>query len=147
MGGTAQLPETLLTDRYLLAGITALVHLSAGHPHLIVLCIMLAIIVNRKLPGINAFRAIYYIPVISGSIAVGIAWRLMLDTNGIIKRLTASHWDYRHADPVAGRTVSDPADCHAVDDLAGAGILHDDLPCRAAKHYRRAVRRRRDRWL
>lgn len=53
-------------------------------PVLIVLCMILAIIVNRKLPGINAFRAIYYIPVISGSIAVGISWRLMLDTNGLL---------------------------------------------------------------
>jgi putative chitobiose transport system permease protein len=53
-------------------------------PILIALCITLAIIVNRPLPGINAFRAIYYIPVISGSIAVGISWRLMLDTNGLL---------------------------------------------------------------
>jgi len=59
-------------------------------PTLIVLCILLAIVVNRKLPGINAFRALYYIPVISGSIAVGIAWRLMLDTNGLLNSLLIS---------------------------------------------------------
>jgi putative chitobiose transport system permease protein len=59
-------------------------------PTLIFLCIILAIIVNRKLPGINLFRALYYIPVISGSIAVGIAWRLMLDTNGLINGLLLS---------------------------------------------------------
>jgi putative chitobiose transport system permease protein len=53
-------------------------------PTLIILSMVLAIIVNRKLPGISAFRAVFFIPVISGSIAVGIAWRLMLDTNGII---------------------------------------------------------------
>jgi putative chitobiose transport system permease protein len=59
-------------------------------PILIFLCIILAIIVNRKLPGINAYRAIYYIPVISGSIAVGIAWRMMLDTNGLLNSLLIS---------------------------------------------------------
>ncbi len=59
-------------------------------PILIVLCIILAIVVNRKLPGINAFRAMYYIPVISGSIAVGISWRLMLDTNGLLNSLLMS---------------------------------------------------------
>jgi putative chitobiose transport system permease protein len=59
-------------------------------PILIFLCIILAIIVNRKLPGINAYRAMYYIPVISGSIAVGIAWRLMLDTNGLLSSLLIS---------------------------------------------------------
>jgi putative chitobiose transport system permease protein len=56
-------------------------------PTLIVLSILLAIVVNRKLPGINAFRALFFLPVISGSIAVGIAWRLMLDTNGIINAI------------------------------------------------------------
>lgn len=56
-------------------------------PTLIILCIILAIIVNRQLPGINAFRALYYIPVISGSIAVGIAWRLLLETNGLLNSI------------------------------------------------------------
>jgi len=59
-------------------------------PTLIFLCILLAIVVNRKLPGINVFRALYYIPVISGSIAVGIAWRLMLDTNGLLNGILIS---------------------------------------------------------
>jgi putative chitobiose transport system permease protein len=59
-------------------------------PTLIFLCIVLAIVVNRKLPGISAFRAMYYIPVISGSIAVSIAWRLMLDTNGILNGILIS---------------------------------------------------------
>lgn len=59
-------------------------------PALIFLSILLAILVNRKLPGINAFRTLFFLPVISGSIAVGIAWRLMLDTNGIINSLLLS---------------------------------------------------------
>ncbi len=59
-------------------------------PVLMILCTILAIVVNRKLRGINAFRAMYYIPVISGSIAVGIAWRLMLDTNGLLNSLLIS---------------------------------------------------------
>jgi putative chitobiose transport system permease protein len=59
-------------------------------PTLIGLCIILAIVVNRKLRGINAFRAMYYIPVISGSIAVGISWRLMLDTNGLLNSMLIS---------------------------------------------------------
>jgi putative chitobiose transport system permease protein len=59
-------------------------------PALIFLSIVLAIIVNRKLPGINAFRTLFFIPVISGSIAVGIAWRMMLDTNGIINSILIS---------------------------------------------------------
>jgi putative chitobiose transport system permease protein len=59
-------------------------------PILIFLSIILAIIVNRKLPGITMFRAMYYIPVIAGSIAVGISWRLMLDTNGLLNGMLLS---------------------------------------------------------
>jgi len=59
-------------------------------PVLIFLSIVLAIIVNRQLPGINAFRAIYYIPVISGSIAVGISWRLIMGNNGLLNSLLIS---------------------------------------------------------
>lgn len=51
-------------------------------PTLIFLSILLAIAVNRPLPGINMFRALYYVPVISGTIAVGIAWRWLFDYNG-----------------------------------------------------------------
>ena len=59
-------------------------------PVLIFLCVILAIVVNRKLFGINFFRAMYYIPVISGSIAVGLSWRLMLDTNGLLNGMLIS---------------------------------------------------------
>ena len=59
-------------------------------PILIVLSVLLAIVVNRRLPGIAAYRALFFIPVISGSIAVGIAWRLMLDTNGLINSFLIS---------------------------------------------------------
>jgi len=59
-------------------------------PIIICLSILLAIVVNRKLPGINAFRALFFIPVVSGSIAVGIAWRLMWERNGIINGILLS---------------------------------------------------------
>lgn len=59
-------------------------------PTLIVLSTTLAIIVNRKLPGINVFRTLFFIPVISGSIAVGIGWRLMWERNGIINGILVS---------------------------------------------------------
>jgi putative chitobiose transport system permease protein len=51
-------------------------------PTLIVLSILLAIVVNRNLPGIHLFRALYYVPAVSGSIAIGITWRWLFDFNG-----------------------------------------------------------------
>jgi putative chitobiose transport system permease protein len=53
-------------------------------PILIVLSIALAIAVNRRLRGIHLFRALYYVPAVSGSIAIGISWRWLFDRNGLI---------------------------------------------------------------
>jgi putative chitobiose transport system permease protein len=53
-------------------------------PTLIVLSIALAIAVNRQLRGIHLFRAIYYIPAVAGSIAIGISWRWLFDRNGFL---------------------------------------------------------------
>jgi len=51
-------------------------------PTLIVLSIALAIVINRNLRGIHLFRALYYVPAVSGSIAIGIAWRWLFDAQG-----------------------------------------------------------------
>jgi putative chitobiose transport system permease protein len=51
-------------------------------PILIVLSIGLAIVVNRALVGIGFFRALYYLPVISGSVAIGIAWQWLFARQG-----------------------------------------------------------------
>jgi putative chitobiose transport system permease protein len=53
-------------------------------PTIIVLSIALAIVVNRELKGIHLFRALYYIPAVSGSIAIGISWRWLFDRNGFL---------------------------------------------------------------
>ncbi|HLY12812.1 MAG TPA: sugar ABC transporter permease [Candidatus Limnocylindrales bacterium] len=56
-------------------------------PTIIAMSIVLAIIVNRKLRGIHIFRALYFVPAVSGSIAIGIAWRFLFDRNGIINSI------------------------------------------------------------
>ena len=53
-------------------------------PTIIALSVCLAIVVNRKLRGIHVFRALYFVPAVSGSIAIGLAWRWLFDRNGII---------------------------------------------------------------
>jgi putative chitobiose transport system permease protein len=67
----------------------SLVYLVAT-PTLIALSIGLAIVVNRQLRGIHIFRALYYIPAVSGSIAIGIAWRWLFDRNGFINSALVS---------------------------------------------------------
>jgi putative chitobiose transport system permease protein len=56
-------------------------------PILIVLSITLAVIVNRRLRGIHIYRALYYVPAVSGSIAIGISWRWIFDQNGFINSM------------------------------------------------------------
>ncbi len=116
-------------------------------PTLIVLCMILAIVVNRKLPGINVFRALYYIPVISGSIAVGIAWRMMLDTNGLFNSLLVSLGLIE--EPV--QWLAEPRYTLPIVMLLtiwlGLGYYMMIFLAGLAEHPGRAVRRRPDRWL
>jgi putative chitobiose transport system permease protein len=53
-------------------------------PTIIALSVTLAIVVNRRLRGIHIYRALYYLPAVSGSIAIGISWRWLFDRNGFI---------------------------------------------------------------
>jgi putative chitobiose transport system permease protein len=53
-------------------------------PVLIVLSIGLAIVVNRRLKGIHLYRALYFVPAVSGSIAIGLSWRWLFDRTGFI---------------------------------------------------------------
>jgi putative chitobiose transport system permease protein len=59
-------------------------------PILIFLSIGLAIVVNRKLPGIQIYRALYFVPAVSGSIAIGLSWRWLFDRNGFINGVLQS---------------------------------------------------------
>jgi putative chitobiose transport system permease protein len=53
-------------------------------PILIGLSVTLAIIVNRKLRGIQIYRALYFVPAVSGSIAIGLSWRWLFERTGFI---------------------------------------------------------------
>jgi putative chitobiose transport system permease protein len=70
-------------DTFWLALVHSIVYLIVT-PILIVLSIGLAIIVNRGLRGIHIYRALYFIPAISGSIAIGLSWRWLFERNGLI---------------------------------------------------------------
>jgi putative chitobiose transport system permease protein len=59
-------------------------------PILIVLSITLAIVVNRKLRGIHLYRALYFVPAVSGSIAIGLSWRWLFDRTGFINGMLQS---------------------------------------------------------
>lgn len=56
-------------------------------PGKLVMALFIAVILNRKLRGINFIRTIYYLPsLFGGSIAVAILWKLMFMDSGIVNR-------------------------------------------------------------
>src|SRR4051794_3109094 len=55
-------------------------------PILIVLSIGLAVVVNRRLRGIQIYRALYFVPAVSGSIAIGLSWRGVVLGHGVLNR-------------------------------------------------------------
>ena len=59
-------------------------------PILIGLSIALAIAVNRRLRGIHIYRALYFVPAVSGSIAIGLSWRWLFDRSGFINSVLLS---------------------------------------------------------
>ncbi len=59
-------------------------------PIIIVLSIALAIAVNRQLRGIHIYRALYFVPAVSGSIAIGLSWRWLFDRSGFINGVLQS---------------------------------------------------------
>jgi putative chitobiose transport system permease protein len=55
-----------------------------------VLSIALAIVVNRQLRGIHIYRALYFVPAVSGSIAIGLSWRWLFERTGFINSMLLS---------------------------------------------------------
>ncbi|MFL5779518.1 MAG: carbohydrate ABC transporter permease [Chloroflexota bacterium] len=56
-------------------------------PIIIGLSIVLAIAVNRRLRGIHIYRALYFVPAVSGSIAIGLSWRWLFERNGFVNSI------------------------------------------------------------
>jgi putative chitobiose transport system permease protein len=81
--------QLLADDTFRLALVHSFVYLLVT-PILIFLSIVLAIIVNRRLKGIHIFRALYFVPAVSGSIAIGLAWRYLFDRTGLINGVLQS---------------------------------------------------------
>jgi putative chitobiose transport system permease protein len=56
-------------------------------PIIIALSIVLAIAVNRRLRGIHIYRALYFVPAVSGSIAIGLTWQWLFQRSGLINSI------------------------------------------------------------
>ena len=50
-------------------------------PLLLVIPLMIALVMNRKFPGRDIFRAVYFAPYVLGVAVIGVLWRYLLDRN------------------------------------------------------------------
>jgi putative chitobiose transport system permease protein len=81
--------KLLADDTFWLALTHSFVYLLVT-PILIGLSIVLAIVVKRQLRGIHIYRALYFVPAVSGSIAIGLSWRWLFERSGFINGLLQS---------------------------------------------------------
>lgn len=81
--GLANYEQLLGDESFWLALTHSLIYLLVT-PILIGLSIGLAIVVNRKLRGVSVYRALYFVPAVSGSIAIGLSWRWLFERSGFV---------------------------------------------------------------
>ena len=63
-----------------------LLYLAGAVPVLVIFPLILAILVNQKLPGIYWFRTTFYTPVVISMVVAGIAWKALYINNGILNQ-------------------------------------------------------------
>lgn len=56
-------------------------------PAIQLVAFLMALLVNRSLPGVSFFRALYFFPVITPTIVVSLAWKWIYQSDGILNYL------------------------------------------------------------
>jgi multiple sugar transport system permease protein len=93
LGGTTDLvglrnySDMLHDSQVWTALLNSVIYLAICLPLLTVLPLLLAVLVERKLPGIAFFRTAFYVPVIASAVVVGLMWTWLLDDRGLINNL------------------------------------------------------------
>ncbi|MGV9263266.1 carbohydrate ABC transporter permease [Kitasatospora sp. NPDC003701] len=80
--------ERIFSDEQLAdALLNSIVYLLICLPLLTFLPLLLALLVQRKLPGITFFRTAFYTPVIASAVVVALIWGWVLDDRGLVNGL------------------------------------------------------------
>ncbi|MFF8838175.1 carbohydrate ABC transporter permease [Streptomyces sp. NPDC015130] len=67
--------------------LNSIVYLAVCLPLLTLLPLLLALLVERKLPGITFFRTAFYTPVVASAVVVALIWGWVLDDRGLLNGL------------------------------------------------------------
>ncbi|GGU93343.1 ABC transporter permease [Streptomyces albospinus] len=80
--------QELVHDALFWTGLrNSLLYVLGAVPLLVVLPLLLALLVQRQIPGIAFFRAAFYTPVVASVVVVGLVWVWLLDDRGLINAL------------------------------------------------------------
>jgi putative chitobiose transport system permease protein len=77
----------LRDDQVVNALVNSVVFMLVCLPLLTVLPLLIALLVEKKLPGITFFRTAFYTPVIASAVVVALIWTFMLDDRGLVNGL------------------------------------------------------------
>jgi multiple sugar transport system permease protein len=85
--GLANFRELLHDDMFWTGLRNSCLYILGVVPALVVLPLLLALLVQKNIPGITFFRSAFYTPVIASIVVVGLIWVWLLDERGLVNSL------------------------------------------------------------
>ncbi|MPY40581.1 sugar ABC transporter permease [Streptomyces phyllanthi] len=82
--GLSNYTRMLGDDDFWLATRNSLLYAVIVVPLMVLLPLLLAVLVEKRLPGIGFFRSAFYTPVIASSVVVGLSWQWLLKDEGLV---------------------------------------------------------------
>ncbi|GAA0691075.1 sugar ABC transporter permease [Kitasatospora atroaurantiaca] len=80
--------RALTDDQLVDALLNSIVYMLVCLPLLTLLPLLMAVLVEKKLPGITFFRTAFYTPVIASAVVVALIWGWVLDDRGLVNGVT-----------------------------------------------------------
>jgi multiple sugar transport system permease protein len=85
--GLANFRELLHDDMFWIGLRNSALYVLLVVPALVVLPLLLALLVQKNIPGIAFFRSAFYTPVVASIVVVGLIWVWLLDERGLVNSL------------------------------------------------------------
>ncbi|MER5543983.1 sugar ABC transporter permease [Streptomyces sp. NPDC002589] len=82
--GLANFRELLDDDMFWTGLRNSTLYIAGVVPALVVLPLLLALLVQKNIPGITFFRSAFYTPVVASIVVVGLIWVWLLDERGLV---------------------------------------------------------------
>ncbi|MGI5194066.1 carbohydrate ABC transporter permease [Streptomyces sp. CA-288835] len=150
--GLSNYTRMLGDDDFWLATRNSVLYAVIVVPLMVLLPLLLAVLVEKKLPGIGFFRSAFYTPVIASSVVVGLSWQWLLKDEGLVNTWLQKGHLIREAIPflsdpwlillsAMGLTLWKGLGWYMIFYLAALGNVSQDLHEAAAMDGAGAVRR------